>query len=840
MNVSMISPTGGVTPAGSTTSGTGPLAVSGLVSGIDTTSLINALMVAYEQPQVNLQQQQSAVQTQITDWQALNSKLAALQTASDAINTVRNWSVVTAGSSNTAVATATGGSGATPGAITFTVNQLAAADTMASSGTVSSTSAVVTSASDLLLSQGGGSLGFTSLASSGLLLGAHTVDVTQASAAATTVGGLALAPSTTIQSGTNDTFQVSIDGVAYTYTLSSGTYTPAQLAAAVSSASGGTLNAVVNGSGELLVGTTEQGSAASLQITGGTSLGSLGLSPMGSAVTGVDGVVNVDGTATTLTSLKAGQSVSLPSGTGGSVNAVLSGGVSTGSITATDVSTGNGSLSSVVSAINNAGTGITAAAVQTGASSYVLQLAAKSTGVASSLSVDASAFSSSALGSLNTITAGADAKLTVGGTGGYTVDSASNTVTGLLAGVSVNLVSTSASPVTVTSTPDSTTMANDVHALVTAANSALSAIQQYAGYNATTKQAGPLLGNPIIQSIQQSIYSSVASAVGPNGLSSGTVGVTIDSQTGQIDFDQSAFATAYQANPNGVASLFSKGGTLAPAGPARTGDVSLLYAGDSSVPGSYDVTISQSATQATDTGAVLAGGTITGAETLTVQTGGTSVNYAASAGASLAAIAAGLNSAFASSNLALTAAVVNSGQQLQITSNQYGSAASFQVTSTATGGGQTGLAAVAGTPQTFGGIDVAGRINGVAATGSGQVLTAPTTDPTLAGISLLVTTPGVSSSTSLGSFTYTAGLGGEMAAAAWSASNPVNGGITTTIQGLQSEYQNLGTRITAYNPLIASEKLMLQQQFQAMETQLGNLKSQGDYLSNQLSQLPTL
>jgi flagellar hook-associated protein 2 len=833
--VSMISPTGG-----STSGSTPPIAISGLVSGIDTTSLINALLAAYQQPQVNLEHQQTAVQTQIADWQAINSKLAALQTASDAINSLSDWSVVTASSSNTAVATATGGSGATPGSISFTVNQLAAADTVASSGTVSSTSAIVTSAPDFLLSQGGGALGFTSLASSGLSLGSHTVSVTQASAAATTTGSVALAPSTTIQSGVNDTFQVSIDGVAHTYTLSAGTYTPAQLAAAVSSASGGSLNATVNGAGEMLVATTEQGSAASLQITGGTSLGALGLSPMGSATTGVDGIVSVDGTSTTLTSLKAGQSVSLPSGTGGSITAVLSGGVSTGSLTATDVSTGNGSLSSVISAINNAGTGITATAVQTGTSSYVLQLASKSTGVASNLSVDTSAFSSSTLGSLNTITAGADAKLTVGGTGGYTVDSASNTVTGLLPGVTVNLASTSSSPVTITSTADATTMANDVQALVTAANGALTAIQQYGGYNATTKQAGPLLGNPILQSIEQSIYSSVASAVGPNGLSSGTAGVTIDSQTGQIDFNQSTFTSAYQANPNGVAALFSKGGTLAPAGPAKAGDVSLLYAADGTLPGSYNVTISQSAAQATDTGAVLAGGTITGAETLTVQMGGTSVNYAASAGASLASIAAGLNSAFASSNLALTATLVNSGQQLQITSNQYGSASSFQVTSTATGAGQTGLASTAGTPQTFTGVDVAGTINGVAATGSGQVLTAPSSDPTLAGLSLLVTTAGVTSSTSLGTFTYTPGLGGQLAAAAWSASNPVNGGVTTTIQGLQTEYQNLGTQITSYNPLIASEKLMLQQEFQTMETQLGNLKSQGDFLSTQIAQLPTL
>ena len=837
--MSMTSPSISTNSSGNGSSA--PLAIQGLVSGINTSQVISALMLAYQQPQTDLINQQSAVQSQIADWQDLNSKLAALQTAADAINTTQDWNLVTASSSNSSVATATGGTGASSGSISFTVNQLAAADTLASSGTVSSTSNVVTSASDFLLSQGGGTLGFSSLgAGSGLQLGSHTITVTQASAAASVTGGSALSGNTTIQAGVNDTFTATIDGVGYAYTLAAGSYTPAGLATALAQASGGALNATVNAAGEIQVATTEQGSAATLQITGGTALTSLGLSAMGSAVTGTDGIVTVDGTANTLTSLKAGNAVSLTSGTGGTVSGVLSGGVSTGTVTATNVSTGNGSLSSVVSAINNANTGITATAVQTGASSYVLQLASKTTGVASNLSVDTTAFSSSSLGALNTITAGADAKLSVGGSNGYTVDSASNTVTGLLPGVSINLVSTSASPVTVTSSPDSSTASSRVQALVTAANNALSTIQKYAGYNASTKTGGPLMGNPTITAIQQQILSSVAEAVGPNGLSSGTVGVSIDSKTGQIDFNSTTFTSAYQANPSGVASLFSQGGTLAPAGPATASDVSLLYAGDGTRPGAYNVTISRSAAQATDLGAVLAGGTITGAETLTVASGGTSVNYAALAGASLSSIASGLNAAFASSGLSLSAAVVNSGQQLQITSDQYGSAASFQVTSTAAGAGQTGLATTANVAQTFAGVDVAGSINGVAATGSGQVLAAPQSDPTLAGLSLLVSTAGVSSSTSLGTFTYTPGLGGALGDTGWSAANPINGAITETIQGLQSQSTILGQQAASYDPLIATEKQMLEQQFQNMESQLGNLQSQGSFLSSQIAQLPVL
>lgn len=826
-------------PVSGSSSEPGVLSIPGLVSGIDTTSVINALMQAYTQPQTNLQNQQSALQIQISDYQDINTKLSSLQSAADAINQAKDWQAVTASTSNSSVATATGGSGSTTGSISFTVDQLAAADTWASSGTVSSTSATITTASSLLLSQGGAALGFTSLgAGSGLTTGTHTVQVTQASAAASVTGGSALGASTVIQAGVNDSLAVSVDGVASTLTLAAGTYTPAQLAAAVASASGGSLTASVNTSGALVLSTAEQGSAASLQVTGGSAMGSLGLSAMGSAVTGTDAVVNVDGTSTTLTSLKADSTVSLTSGSGGSISAVLAGGLSLGTVTATNVSTGNGSLASVVAAINNSGTGITASAVQTGTSSYVLQLGAKSTGAAKDLSIDPSAFASSSLGTMHEIVAGADAKLSVGGSSGYTVDSASNTVTGLLPGVSVQLLTTSSSPVTVTSSPDAGTMASKVQSLVSAANAVLSAIQTDSGYNSTTNKAGPLIGSAALSSITQSILSTIAGAVGPAGTNSADAGVSINAKTGQLSFDQTKFTTAFQANPSAVAALFSQSGTLAPTAPATADQVQLLYAPDAAQPGAYDVTVTHSATQATVTGNVLSSGTVAGPENLTVTTGGSSVHYGITAGESLASISAALNAAFASSGLDLVASVINSGQQLQIASSQYGSADSFQVTSDATGLGQTGLAGATGS-ATATGTDVAGSINGVAATGSGQVLSAPQSDPTLVGLSLLVTAPGITTATSLGTFTYSPGLAGHLGATAWSGSNPVNGWITSAIQGLQQESSNLTQQIAAYNPIIANEKAMLTQQFNAMETQMGTLKDQSNYLASQIAQLPT-
>ena len=74
--------------------------------------------------------------------------------------------------------------------------------------------------------------------------------------------------------------------------------------------------------------------------------------------------------------------------------------------------------------------------MQTGPDQYLLQLSSSTTGTDSALSVDMNAFASSSLGTLNVASAGANAKVLVGGAGGYAFQSQTNTVTGLLPGLS--------------------------------------------------------------------------------------------------------------------------------------------------------------------------------------------------------------------------------------------------------------------------------------------------------------------------------------------------------------------------------------------------------------------
>ncbi len=833
---------------------------NGLVSGLNTSQIIQALLQRYEQPERDLQAQQATLNANVADYQQINSDLVALQTAAQQLATGSGWQTVQATSSAPSVATATAAPGTPAGSIQFVVSQLAAADTLVSAGSVSSTADVVDSNPAYLLSKGGAALGFSTLAAdaTGLPLGTHTVSVTQASAAAATTGTVALAGQSGITIGSgNDTINVTVNGTAYTLTIAnspSGGYSGSGLLAAVQSAisaagASGVLQAGYNASGNLVLATVDQGSSQSLQVTGGTALSTVGLSAMSSAVNGVNGVVSVDGTSTTLTTVAPGATVSLAAPTG-TVSATIVGSsaqssvtsplLNVGSLTATQVSTGNGSLADLVANINAAGAGITASAVQVGTNQYVLQLASTTTGSVNDLSVSTTAFSSSGLGSLVTSTPGANAQIQVGGSGGYTLSSPTDTFTGLLPGLTVTALSTSANPVTVSITPDASAAASAVGKLVDAANTVLGDIQKYAGYNEQTKQGGPLMGSPVLQSITQDVLSIFGSAAGTSSLgNSQDVGITLN-KDGTIAFDQNAFETAYAANPSQVAALFTQDGSFSASSPSYAGTVSLSYASNLTKAGSYAVVVSRSAAQAVSNGSVLSSGTVSAAETLTIAMGSQSVQYTTTAGQSLASIAAGINNALASAGMAMSAQVVNSGTQLQLATNAYGSSASFSVTTTNTGAGTTGLAgtgAVAGTPTTFTGVDVAGTINGVAATGSGQFLTAPASDPTLAGLSLQVTAAGITTPTTLGTFTYSPGLAQQAASMASAMSDPVTGSVTQTITSLQTESQGLTNQIQFYAQIVAQQQQVLMNQFAALEAQLGSLKNQSQSLAAALSQL---
>jgi len=811
-----------------------PLTLSGLSSGIDTAEIIAELMQVNQIPQRQLQTQLNTASTVLANYETLSNDLATLQSVSDTLESTTGWQSWIP-QSNTPDATATVGAGAIGGSLTFSVDQLAQAESQISTGSVTSESSQVTSG-PLLVAVGGGALGINTLSSSNLSIGNHTIAVTQASAGASLTGTAAPAASTTITTGSNDTLDYTLDGTATSLTIAGGTYDASQLAAAVQSASGGALTASINSSGNMVLTTTAQGSGTTFAVTGsGDANSALGFATTSTAtVSGTDGIVTVDGVSNDLTNFGPSQPVTLSGPGGSTVAATFTGPLSVGSMTAAEVNTGNGSLTSVVDAINASGLGISASAIATGTNQYNLSLQSISTGAANTINIDPGSFS--AIGGLTTVAAAANAEITVGsGSSGFTVTNNSNDINGLMPGVTIDLKN--AQPgvqTTISLQPDGQTMAATVQSLVTAANQLITDLNTATAYTPGTGSsagtAGPLLGDPTAEALLSSVLTAVSGQAGVQSSgSAGLVGITMNSD-GTLSFNSAVFAAAYDANPTAVANTFISGGSSA--NPL----MSFFESSDATAPGNYQVNVTQAATQATDTGAAVSGGAVSTPETLTVSSGSATATYSTTSGETLTAIASGLNQALADANVSVNAAVVNGA--LSLTSMAYGSAASFSVTSTAAGSGTTGLASAANAAQTFTGTDVKGTIDGQAATGTGQLLLGSTGTSAEGLLVLVSATPqqlAAAGGSTSGTIDYQPGIAQSLANAAFAAGNPANGTLVNAIAGVQANMSSLSSDISAWNPILQEQQTQLTDEYTAMETSLAALKSTQSYLTQSMS-----
>jgi flagellar hook-associated protein 2 len=802
--------------------------IDGLISGLDTTTIISQLMTIERQPQDQLKSKQNDANTTLSVYRALNTKFNSLATAASSLSRVADWRLMKAtSSSGAAVASAT--SGAQVGALSFTVQYLSRAGTIASTGTVGSTSNVV-AGGPVLVAKGAGVLGFSGLsAGAGLTVGPHTLEVTQATAGAVQTATAALAGATTFAA--DSTLDVTVNGAARTYTIAAGSYSPAQLAAALQTASGGDLTAAVGSDGKLSITTTLEGSTASLAVIGGTAAADLFLAAGGPAAAGTDGAVSVDGgAAITVSAAGPGLTRSL-AGANGTIEAAFAGGLRLGKSTLANVDPGNGSLAALVDAVNASGSGISAAAVKVGAAAYRLQLASTTTGAASDISVDPQHLVGG-MASFSTVQSGRDALIQIGdGDGAYTVSSATDSLTDVLPGVTFSLKAADPNAViTVTVAQDGEALADRVSKMVDAANAAVAFIADQSSYDPETKTAGLLLSDGMTRTLQQQVYAAISDAVPGATLGSpGSAGISLN-KDGSISFDRAKFTAAYAKNPDAVASLFRAGGT------ATDSHVSFLTASAKTKAGAYAVTVTTPAAQAEADGSALSGAGLVADETIDVRSGAVSLSYAAHAGATLDSVAAGLNAAFAEKGMALSAQVVSG--RLVVRTSGYGAGATFDIRSSALGaaGAQTGLVSASGQWETHTGTNVAGTINGVAATGNGQVLISPATDQTLGGLALTVT---ATAAGAYGTFTYVPGAAQRLNMVASGAVAFGSGSITTAISGKQSQIKDLGTQISNWDDRLAAREALLKTQYANLETALGKLKDQSSWLAGQLASLPT-
>lgn len=261
--------------------------------------------------------------------------------------------------------------------------------------------------------------------------------------------------------------------------------------------------------------------------------------------------LNVTQLATAQKSASAAQPALATVGTG-TLNITVAGKTMNVAVGATDT------LSAIATSINNSSDnpGVTATIVA-GVNGNQLVLTSKSTGTANAFSVSADSTSSSGVtalaSSLNTpTTAATDAKLTIDG---ISIDSPTNSVSGALTGVTLNLATTGTSQLTVaqSTTPISTAVNDFVSAYNTYANT----VSQLQSYNSTTKVAGVLLGDATLSAVQSQIASVLGSKVSASSIGSlASLGITRNGD-GTLALNATTLANTLSSNPSSVQQLFT-------------------------------------------------------------------------------------------------------------------------------------------------------------------------------------------------------------------------------------------------------------------------------------------
>ncbi len=221
-------------------------------------------------------------------------------------------------------------------------------------------------------------------------------------------------------------------------------------------------------------------------------------------------------------------------------------------------------LSNIVSKINSSGAGVNASLLTASGETY---MTIQSSGQGSSGITIADGTGSTVAESLgllsngqiaNLIQSGRNAELTVDG---YSVTSSTNTVTGVIPGVTLNLTGTNSSsdPITLTITQDTSAVTTDASTLVSDINSVLSSINTQNTHNSSSSSStsNVLMGNPTLAAIKSTINDTLLGTISGNSTytTAASIGITFGasgSTDGTISLDSSTFSAALSANPTEV------------------------------------------------------------------------------------------------------------------------------------------------------------------------------------------------------------------------------------------------------------------------------------------------
>ena len=279
----------------------------------------------------------------------------------------------------------------------------------------------------------------------------------------------------------------------------------------------------------------------------------------------------------------------------------------------------NKTLSGIRDAINDANIGAKASIINDG-SGYRLVVTSEESGEKNSMRIltrdETGAVANSGLssvaynelqsgtGTMSETAKGEDALLRANG---LTITRSSNSIDEVIPGVTLNLLSADVGkPISIVVAPDTAGIQEKIQDFVNAYNEFKKFSDDLTSYNSDTDQAGLLLGDSTIRSIQSQIRSMISQPIegltGTKYRSLTELGVNTDRTNDfLLEFDPAVFSKAMKEERESVIGIMAKSGTA--------NDAQIRYINDSinTKAGTYGIEVTQIATQA-----IYAGGSVAG------------------------------------------------------------------------------------------------------------------------------------------------------------------------------------------------------------------------------------
>jgi flagellar hook-associated protein 2 len=501
------------------------------------------------------------------------------------------------------------------------------------------------------------------------------------------------------------------------------------------------------------------------------------------------------------------------------------------------------SLAGIRDAINSANAGVTASIVNDG-TGYRLTVSSKDTGAANALRITVDdddttdtdmaglsqlAYDGRDLSGIANMTETVEAQNARAVVDGITISKPSNTITDVIDGATITLLKENTPSATaITIARDTAGVQASVQAFVKAYSDLNKAIIDLTKYDAVNKKGSILTGDATVRSVQTQLrtaFNTALSTAGGGLTSLADVGITFQSD-GTLKLDSTKLNAVLADPTKDISTVF------AAVGKPTDSLISFVSATADTKNGEYAITIDQLATQGKAVGGAAAALTINAGsnDSLSLTVDGVAATVTLAAGVytatSLAAeIQSKVNGISALASAGAKVTVTQAAGVLTITSNRYGSASKVLLT------GGTAKADLFGTQAETTGVDVAGSIGGVAATGSGQTLTG--TD-NAKGLAITVNGGAV---TTRGTIKFSRGYAYELDKLVGEMLGD-DSLLDGRVDGINASIKDIGARRSSVERRLVTVEARYRAQFTALDVMISRMQSTSSYLTQQLANLP--